>query len=259
MTIDSVPELARRVRHLETLVKRGKPADGSDNASLLKRISALESSVARIGKAAPTKPQVYTPKPAAAIKVSDHGALTGLADNDHPQYLLAARGKAADSDKLDGLNSADFVKVSDPIGFWIPPAAFATDASWEVYGSNRVPKLVDNAVTTLDTFISLPTSGKRLELTGLMTSSTTGDIVTGVELRYLNEGSEQPDTASVSSSWVFTISPAYAIRKKTVILDVSGYSANSTFALRVFRNGANSADTCSGPSYFFGVSGRWID
>ena len=96
MTIDSVPELARRVRHLETLVKRGKPADGSDNASLLKRISALESSVARIGKAAPTKPQVYTPKPAAtvpkpannslAIKVSDHGALTGLADDDHTQY-----------------------------------------------------------------------------------------------------------------------------------------------------------------------------
>ena len=117
MTIDSVPELARRVRHLETLVKRGKPADGSDNASLLKRISALESSVARIGKAAPTKPQVYTPKPAAtvpkpannslAIKVSDHGALTGLADNDHPQYLLTT-GKAADADKLDGLDSTAF-------------------------------------------------------------------------------------------------------------------------------------------------------
>ena len=110
MTIDSVPELARRVRHLETLVKRGKPADGSDNASLLKRISALESSVARIGKAAPTKPQVYTPKPAnnsLAIKVSDHGALTGLADNDHPQYLLTT-GKASDSDKLDGLDSTDF-------------------------------------------------------------------------------------------------------------------------------------------------------
>jgi len=121
MTIDSVPELARRVRHLETLVKRGKPADGSDNASLLKRISALESSVARIGKAAPTKPQVYTPKPAAtvpkpannslAIKVSDHGALTGLADNDHPQYLLTT-GKAADSDKLDNIDSSGFVQTS---------------------------------------------------------------------------------------------------------------------------------------------------
>ena len=38
----------------------------------------------------------------------DHGALTGLSDNDHPQYLLAASGKAADSDKLDGLDSTDF-------------------------------------------------------------------------------------------------------------------------------------------------------
>ena len=139
MTIDSVPELARRVRHLETLVKRGKPADGSDNASLLKRISALESSVARIGKAAPTKPQVYTPNPAVRVPkptdnslalklaalereverlrvkerpvggggVTDHGALTGLSDNDHPQYLLTT-GKAADSDKLDGIDSTGF-------------------------------------------------------------------------------------------------------------------------------------------------------
>jgi hypothetical protein len=80
MTIDSVPELARRVRHLETLVKRGKPADGSDNASLLKRISALESSVARIGKAAPTKPQVYTPKPAVRVpKPTDNSLALKLA------------------------------------------------------------------------------------------------------------------------------------------------------------------------------------
>lgn len=41
--------------------------------------------------------------------VTDHGALTGLADNDHPQYLLTT-GKAADSDKLDGLDSTDFVR-----------------------------------------------------------------------------------------------------------------------------------------------------
>jgi len=39
--------------------------------------------------------------------VTDHGALTGLADNDHPQYLLTT-GKAADSDKLDGNDSTAF-------------------------------------------------------------------------------------------------------------------------------------------------------
>lgn len=38
----------------------------------------------------------------------DHGALGGLADNDHPQYLLTT-GKAADSDKLDGLDSTAFL------------------------------------------------------------------------------------------------------------------------------------------------------
>jgi len=39
--------------------------------------------------------------------VVDHGALAGLSDNDHPQYLLTT-GKAADSDKLDGKDSTDF-------------------------------------------------------------------------------------------------------------------------------------------------------
>ena len=38
----------------------------------------------------------------------DHGSLAGLSNNDHPQYLLAATGKAADSDKLDGYDSTDF-------------------------------------------------------------------------------------------------------------------------------------------------------
>jgi len=43
--------------------------------------------------------------------VTDHGALTGLEDNDHPQYLLTT-GKAADSDKLDGIDSSEFVQTT---------------------------------------------------------------------------------------------------------------------------------------------------
>ena len=42
----------------------------------------------------------------------DHGALSGLSDNDHPQYLLTT-GKAADSDKLDGVDSTGFVNTTD--------------------------------------------------------------------------------------------------------------------------------------------------
>ena len=205
MTIDSVPELARRVRHLETLVKRGKPADGSDNASLLKRISALESSVARIGKAAPTKPQVYTPKPAAtvpkpannslAIKVSDHGALTGLADddhsqylnntrhdtttrhslgtvvahddhgalsglsdNDHPQYLLTT-GKAADSDKLDGIDSTGFAAAShDHDAAYLGKTAKAADSDKldGVDSTGFVNTTANQTVGGIKTFSSIP-------------------------------------------------------------------------------------------------------
>lgn len=43
------------------------------------------------------------------IVVTDHGTLTGLGDNDHPQYLLTT-GKAADSDKLDGYDSTAFLR-----------------------------------------------------------------------------------------------------------------------------------------------------
>ena len=46
-------------------------------------------------------------RPAGGSGVTDHGALTGLSDNDHPQYLLTT-GTAADSDKLDGLDSTAF-------------------------------------------------------------------------------------------------------------------------------------------------------
>jgi len=59
--------------------------------------------------------------------VVDHGALTGLGDNDHPQYSLTTHdhdsdylgitAKAANSDKLDGLDSSAFVQ-SSALGVW---------------------------------------------------------------------------------------------------------------------------------------------
>lgn len=51
--------------------------------------------------------EVYLKKGEGGGCVTDHGALTGLSDDDHPQYLLTT-GKAADSDKLDGLDSTAF-------------------------------------------------------------------------------------------------------------------------------------------------------
>jgi len=45
----------------------------------------------------------------------DHGALSGLSDNDHPQYLLTT-GKAADSDKLDGKTYAQLMLSIYPVG-----------------------------------------------------------------------------------------------------------------------------------------------
>ena len=65
--------------------------------------------------------------------VTDHGALTGLEDNDHPQYLLTT-GKAADSDKLDGLDSTDFVRdIAYKVSAFRDITAFTLTTSGTLY------------------------------------------------------------------------------------------------------------------------------
>jgi len=69
---------------------------------IIERLKRLEREVERL--------RVWE-RPAGGSGVTDHGDLTGLGDNDHPQYLLTT-AKAADSDKLDGLDSTGFVQTS---------------------------------------------------------------------------------------------------------------------------------------------------
>jgi hypothetical protein len=78
-----------------------------------------------------------------------------------------------------------YVKQSDPIGFWLAPGSFDGPVTRGGYGNNYVPQFSATALQNLDTFISIPITGKRLELTTLFTSNTTGTIVAGIELRYL--------------------------------------------------------------------------
>ena len=60
--------------------------------------------------------------------VTDHGALTGLGDDDHPQYLLTT-GKAADSDKLDGTDSTGFATAThNHTGTYLPIDGKAADS-----------------------------------------------------------------------------------------------------------------------------------
>jgi len=65
---------------------------------LIERLKRVEREVERL--------RVWE-RPAGGGGATDHGALTGLSDDDHPQYLLTT-GTAADSDKLDGLDSTAF-------------------------------------------------------------------------------------------------------------------------------------------------------
>ena len=96
MPLDSIADLERRIRRLE-----------------------MELDQFKHKYVAPDR-TVNTAPPLAHI---DHGSLAGLADNDHPQYLLTT-GKAADSDKLDGYDSADFGR---PVFLTTP----LTSTAWE--------------------------------------------------------------------------------------------------------------------------------
>jgi hypothetical protein len=120
-------------------------------------------------------------RPAGGSGVTDHGALTGLSDNDHPQYLLTT-GEAADSAKLGGVNAADYEKG------WIPASG------WKIYQTNWVNnvtgaqtlysvgdkiKLTNDGSTKYFYIISAPTSAS-LKLVGDTTVGAAGTVLTNV-------------------------------------------------------------------------------
>ena len=119
--------------------------------AVIQRIKQLEREVERLQKW--ERPVIITDHGALAgladddhpqyRKVADsidHGTLTGLGDNDHPQYLLTT-GKAADSDKLDGYDSTDFGR---PVFL----AAPKTSTSWDgdAYSTTSATKIDTSAV-----------------------------------------------------------------------------------------------------------------
>lgn len=90
--------------------------------------------------------------------VTDHGALTGLEDNDHPQYLLTT-GKAADSDKLDGLDSTAFAAAGhdhDTNYLGITAKASDSDKLDNIDSTGFVQTSGDQTVGGIKTFTSIP-------------------------------------------------------------------------------------------------------
>ena len=101
MPLDSIADLERRIRRLEMELDQSKHRFVDQDRT------------------------VNTAPPLAHI---DHGSLAGLADNDHPQYLLTT-GKAADSDKLDGVDSTGFATAThNHTGVYLPIASKAADS-----------------------------------------------------------------------------------------------------------------------------------
>ena len=103
------------------------------------------------------------------IILTDHGALTGLADNDHPQYLLTS-GKAADSDKLDGKTYAQLMLLIYPVGS-IYMSVSSTNpgtlfgGTWVAWGAGRVPVGINTSDSDFNT--AEKTGGAKTHVHGL--------------------------------------------------------------------------------------------
>jgi len=119
--------------------------------TVIRRLTALEREVERL--------RVKERPVGGGGGVTDHGALTGLSDNDHPQYLLTT-GKAADSDKLDGIDSTGFATAghdhdSDYLG--ITAKASDSDKLDNIDSTGFVQTSGNQTVGGIKTFTSIPT------------------------------------------------------------------------------------------------------
>lgn len=183
---------------------------------IIERLKRLEREVERLR---------VKERPAGGSGVTDHGALTGLADNDHPQYLLTTgkasdsdkldnldstafalvghdhnadylgiSAKASDSDKLDGLDSTDFVKNSalGVLNNWNP-----TQTGWTALptGTYRYCQIGKMCFFTID--ITAGTSNSNLAELSLPVPAKSGTYWSGVNGMAMNNGT----VLSVASKW----------------------------------------------------------
>jgi len=127
---------------------------------LIERLKRLEREVERL--------QVKE-RPAGG-GVTDHGNLTGLGDNDHTQYLLTT-GKAADSDKLDGVDSTGFATATHSHDHGTLTGLTDDDHTQYVKDAGTV---TDNAIVRFN-----GTDGRTIQNSGVTIDDSNNLITTG--------------------------------------------------------------------------------
>ena len=132
--------------------------------TVIRRLIALEREVERLR---------VKERPVGGGGVTDHGALTGLSDNDHPQYLLTT-GKAADSDKLDGIDSTGFATSThnhDTAYLGITGKAADSDKLDNIDSTGFVQTSGNQTVAGTKTFSSFPVTPSSAPTTNYQVSN----------------------------------------------------------------------------------------
>ena len=215
-------------------------------------------------------------------KVYDHGNLTGLSDNDHPQYIKhKVDTSQAEHDFMVANSSTTFgnlppVSVKQVLGtdglrsFWLDffhgvyqpstGGAPATTFQYELSTS----KIYINAfkfATDVDQHIQalwLPPAnftGKIKVQFFWTTGNTSGNVVWGVKTR------TPADDAPLDGNWStgVTVTDAWLgsldchMSPETTLTAISGYDDGQPVWFDFYRNGANASDTIDTDVYLIGV------
>lgn len=215
---------------------------------------------------------------AAAGGVTDHGALTGLGDDDHAQYALAdgSRGTfetagavathSADSTNVHGIvDTAALVltndaRLVDAAVRWIPAAAFGLALGSPVLDSIAAGWasgwFLDAASSeAISTYEASPNGWATVDvdLWWINAGAGAGDVRWSVYVENDSEGSSVEGTASVSTT---ATAAAENIITKTTIATGKTISAGGLVLITVYRLGAEAPDTLANDVVILGVKLR---
>jgi hypothetical protein len=181
--------------------------------------------------------------------VTDHGALTGLSDNDHPQYLLAT-AKAADSDKLDGYHASSLFRYALGAGDF----AYANGATPADLGGIQVASFPNSSAPIIDFAVINNRPGLQLRVSILITSDSTGMLNYYCQVHRAASGYGFP-IQTISGNLSISINSALVVHASSATLDTSAWNDGDLIPIRIYRD---SNDANGGTGYILGVIIDWV-
>jgi hypothetical protein len=214
------------------------------------------------------------------VEIDGYDDITGdlvvngtIKDGSGIAYLKSTE-KAADSDKVDGFHAsatptANTVPVAGankklnagwlpeqlinlPIGGFVPQ----NSATVVAFNSSSVINMPDSGTPAIDFTLPILYAGKSLKLNIMFSSSSTGVVKFGYEIRKLVTTGGHPSPATLSTSFTGDVTTAGAgVNIVSTALNTSGYALGTHIVVRLYRDttDANTGDVTIWGTYLEAV------